>query len=195
VTEGLGLAAVPPAAPAAVAPKTTIVPSPALSLVAKAKPTLTGRKVGVLVTDGSDGALVDRLKKGVEGEGAQMFVVAPKAGGVALDSGKHLAADFAVTSGPSVFFDAVVVAPSAAGAASLARESAAVDFVRDAFGHLKVIGYAEAAAPLFAKAGIPTGAKDPGLIAVDGAKGEAAFIAHAKEGRVWAREPEVRTVH
>ena len=42
-------------------------PSPALSLIAKAPKTLEGRKVGVLVTDGSDGALV----AGAEGGGGE----------------------------------------------------------------------------------------------------------------------------
>ena len=37
-------------------------PSPALSLIKKAPKTLKGRKVGVLVSDGSDAALVAALK-------------------------------------------------------------------------------------------------------------------------------------
>jgi catalase len=114
---------------------------------------------------------------------------------VSLASGKKLAADFAIAGGPSVFFDAVVLAVSTKGAAELARESAAVDFVRDAFGHLKVIGYTAAARPLLAKAGIEVADGDRGLVALDGPRGEAAFVSQAKKGRVWEREAGVRTVY
>jgi catalase len=38
-----------------------------------------------------------------------------------------------------VLFDGVAVILSEDGAAALSKESAAIDFVRDAFGHLKAI--------------------------------------------------------
>ena len=56
-------------------------PSPALSLIKKAPKTLEGRKVGVLVTDGSDPAFVAALRTAVEKAGARLQVVAPKIGG------------------------------------------------------------------------------------------------------------------
>ncbi|HEY5148009.1 MAG TPA: catalase [Polyangiaceae bacterium] len=195
VADGLGMPEVPPAAPAAMAPKKLAEPSPALSLIAKARATLETRVVGCLVTDGADAGLVDQLRKAVEAEGARFKIVAPKAGGVSLASDRKLAADFAIAGGPSVFFDAVVLAVSTKGAAELARESAAIDFVRDAFGHLKVIGYTAAARPLLAKAGIEVAEADRGLVALDGPRGDAAFVSEAKKGRVWEREPGVRTVY
>ena len=57
-------------------------PSPALSLVGKAKPTLKGRKVGALVTDGADGDRLEALRDALEKEGAELAIVAPKIGGV-----------------------------------------------------------------------------------------------------------------
>jgi catalase len=62
------------------------------------------------------------------------------------------------------FFDAVVVAPSADGAAMLEKEAAAIDWLRDAFGHVKVIGVLNAAAPLLDRAGIEA---DAGIVAID----------------------------
>jgi catalase len=195
VADGLGMPEVPAAAPrAAPPPKKVAAPSPALSLVAKTHDTLKTRIVGCLVTEGAEASLVDRIRKNVEAAGGQLKVIAPKAGGVALDSGAKLAADFAIAGGPSVFFDAVVLALSAKGAAALVKESAAVDFVRDAFGHLKVIGFTGAARPLLAKAGVDVSEGDRGLVLVDGAPGGAAFVTQAKKGRVWEREPHVRTV-
>ena len=58
-----------------------------------------------------------------------------------LKSGKHLATDMALSGAPSVFFDAVAIFASAEGIKPLLKNSAAIDWVRDAFGHLKVIGY------------------------------------------------------
>ena len=170
-------------------PLVEMKPSPALSLIAKAPKTLEGRKVGVLVTDGSDGALVQALKAAVEKAGAQFQVVAPKVGGAKVKGGATLAADHQLAGGPSIFFDAVVVAPSPEGAKALQSDAAAIDWVRDAFGHLKVIGVVDAARPLLERAGVTP---DEGVVAIGGPKDVAAFITAAKNGRVWDREPSVR---
>ena len=68
---------------------------------------------------------------------------------------------------PSIFFDAVAVIVSEAGARGLAREAAAVDFVSDAFNHLKVIGHVPAAEPLLRRAGIIDELTDAGLVRLD----------------------------
>jgi catalase len=164
--------------------------SPTLSLIKKAAPTLMGRKVAALVTDGVDDALLDALRTAVEKEGAQLAIVAPKIGGVTTAKGKNLATDMALSGAPSIFFDAVAALPSEAGAALLAQEAAAIDWLRDAFGHLKVIGFVDAAAMMFAKAGIARDA-DKGVVDLNG--GIPAFIAAAKHHRIWAREPALRS--
>jgi catalase len=170
-------------------PVVEMKPSPALSLIAKAPKTLEGRKVGVLVTDGSDGALVQALKAALKKAGAQLQVVAPRVGGVALKGRGSLAADHQLAGGPSIFFDAVVVAPSPEGAGALEHDAAAIDWLRDAFGHLKVIGVVDAAQPLLDRAGVKP---DKGVVALRGPKDVAAFVSAAKNGRVWDREPSVR---
>src|SRR6185436_16745439 len=104
--------------------------------------------------------------------------------------GKRLDVDHALAGGPSILFDAVVVAPSKEGAAMLLKEAAAIDWIRDAFGHLKVIGVIEAADALLERAGIE---QDTGVIAIDGAKSVAPFITAAKNGRIWDREPTLRS--
>ncbi len=122
--------------------------------------------------------------------GAQLKVIAPKVGGAKGSDGGLIRADFQLAGGPSVLFDTVVLALSADGAAMLAKEAAAVAFVHDAFAHLKVIGHTTAAKPLMDKAGV---VPDAGIVAVDG-HGGAAFLATAAKGRIWDREPSVRTV-
>src|SRR3984957_12413518 len=159
-------------------------PSPALSLVGKAKPVLKGRKIGALVTDGADGDRLQALRDALEREGAA--IVAPKIGGVRLKSEKHLATDMALSGAPSVFFDAVAIFASAEGVKPLLKNSAAIDWVRDAFGHLKDIGHTSAAQPLFAKASLADDL-DEGVIELDGRPGVGQYIEAAKQ-RVWARE-------
>ncbi len=193
VSEGLGLAAVPAAAPAAVPPRDAS-PSPALSIVAKLPATLKGRVVGCVVTDGSDGAVVAALRDALADEGAKLKIIAPKIGGVTLASGDRLPADLAIPGAPSVLFDAVVLAPSVDGATLLIGESAAVDFVRDAFGHLKVIGHVPAAALLFDAAGVDPAA-DAGMVPMHGPAGAGVFVQQARALRIWDREPNVRIVH
>ncbi|WP_343699177.1 catalase [Caulobacter sp.] len=169
--------------------------SPALSILAKSAPGLVGRKIGVLVSDGVDDALLDDLKAAAQAAGAKLAIVAPTITGVVTAGGVLVPADFRVDGGPSVLFDAVAVLPSDEGGAALALEAAAVNFVRDAFGHLKVIAYLPAAAPLFVKGGLSDANPDAdaGLINLP-TKTIADFIATAETGRIWAREPLVRKV-
>jgi catalase len=195
VSNGLGLDQVPKAAPAAQPAKKNIKPSPALSLIAKHKATLEGRRIGCLVGDGTDAALVAALREAVENANAELLVIAPKISGVALARGKTLLADQALNGAPSVLFDAVVLALGEEAANVLSTEAAALDFVRDAFGHLKVIGYTAGSGALLAKAGIDAHAAPRGLVAIDASGDMAAFIAQAKLGKVWEREPTVRTLY
>ena len=69
-------------------PPIDMKPSPALSIILKAPKTIEGRKVGVLVSDGTDAALVDALRSAVEKAGARLQVVAPKIGGAKGKGGK-----------------------------------------------------------------------------------------------------------
>jgi catalase len=170
-------------------------PSPALSILAKAQPTLKGRKVGCLVTDGTDDDLLNGLRKAVEGAGATFEVIAPKIGGVITAAGKQVPADHKVEGGPSVLFDAVAIIPSREGGAKLATQAEAVNFLRDAFGHLKVIAYTPEAAPLLVNGGMPEANpdNDAGMISL-GASTPKDFVTAAAAGRIWDREPYVRDV-
>ena len=69
-----------------------------------------------------------------------MGIVAPKVSGAKLADGSMLAADGQLVGTHSVLFDEVAVILSDEGAKALSMESAVIDFVRDAFGHLKAIG-------------------------------------------------------
>ncbi|MCQ8278387.1 catalase [Acetobacteraceae bacterium KSS8] len=191
VAAGLGHDGAIPKAPASNPVRTDLKPSKALSILAKFEPTLKGRKIGCLVADGTDPALVLELEKAAETLGAFFKVIAPKVGGAKGSDGGTIRADFQLAGGPSVLFDTVVLAVSAEGAKTLAKEAAAVAFVHDAFAHLKVIGHTADAQPLLDKAGVEP---DDGVVALSDSKGTARYLKQASEGRIWDREPKLRAV-
>ena len=167
-----------------VVPIRDLSPSPALSILAKAPVTLEGRKVGALIADGFDSALLARLRTAAQKAGAMFEVVAPKVGATRAADGSEHAADHMISGGPSVIFDAVAVIPGEESAALLAETPAAVDWVRDAFHHCKVIAVSATAKPLLDAARVQA---DEGIIDL-GRKGVSQFIETAKRGRIWTRE-------
>jgi catalase len=186
VAAGLALGKMPEAPPVAV-PVQERKPSPALQIIGKMKNTLMGRTIGILVTDGSEVAVIKKIKKAATDAGASVKIVAPKVGGVKLSDGSVLGVDGQLAGTPSVLFDAVAVILSEEGAKALSMESAGVDFVRDAFGHLKAIAADRGGQMLLKTANI---VQDAGVV---DAKNKDAFIAAAKT-RQWDREKFVRTL-
>jgi catalase len=184
VADGLALDKLP-SAPSPAAPVQDLEPSPALQIIGKMKNLLQGRAIGILVADGSDGAVINEVRKAATDAGATVKIVAPKVGGAKLADGSMLEADGQLAGTPSVMFDAIAVILSAEGAKMLSKESAAIDFVHNAFGHLKAIAFDQGGEALLQKANID---RDKGVVAVNDIAG---FIAAAKT-RQWDREPSVR---
>jgi catalase len=104
---------------------------------------------------------------------------------VKLAGGSVLMADGQLAGTPSVLFDAVAVILSDEGAKALSTESAAIDFVRDAFGHLKAIAVDKGGRTLLGSANV---GPDAGVVDTNEPD---AFIAAAKT-RQWDREKSVR---
>ena len=174
--------------------KPTVAPrdlplSPTLGLLAKAKPTLEGRKIGVLITDGFDAGLLTNLRESVKAEKATLAVIAPKVGGVKDSAGQQVEAEHPLSAAPSIFFDAVVILASEKGAQDLATQAAAIDWVSDANSHLKVLGHTPGSQTLLDRAGFKP---DAGLVPLTDAKALDTFFKAAKAGRIWAREPTLR---
>ena len=179
VADGLAMA-LPAANPAAKSP-VDMKPSPALSIVKKGDPPMKGRKVAILFDEGSDKAAIDTLTAAIKGKGGTAFLVAPKVGPTKLKGGT-MKADGQLAGSPSVLFDAVALVLTADAAAKLAKDGAAVQFVMDAFGHVKTIGHDAGAQALLDKAGV---VPDAGVLSL------ADFVKVAPK-RHWDREPKVR---
>ncbi len=171
-------------------PPRDLAPSPALSIIGKAPVTLMGRKIGVLITEGFDPALLAALRSSAKSEKAALFIIAPKVGGVKDSSGALVEADGALSASASMFYDAVVILASEAGAQKLAKEAGALDWTANAFSHLKVIGHTAEAQPLLDRANVKP---DKGVIPLLDRKDIATFIKVAKHGRIWDREPTLRS--
>lgn len=159
-------------------------PSPSLSLLNKFEPTLQGRKIGLLIADGADQSLVDAVHAAATKAKAVVAIIAPKIGGAKGSKGQ-IAAQHALAAAPSVLFDTVLVVTGKEGARVLMTSPAALNFVRDAFNHCKVIGFSPDAKELVQQTGVML---DDATIELAGPKDVASFIALAKKGRRWLRE-------
>jgi catalase len=160
--------------------------SPALRLYGKFKPTLAGRKVGVLLGAGFDAKIKNDMVLQIENEGAKAAIVTAKIQGE-LDSQRRLVpGDMALRASPSVLFDAIVTLAGPVGDKKLASDPNAVSFLMDAKRHCKAIGFSDI--PLLAK---ETGVKEgAGVIEITDRAKVKAFIAAARTGRFWEREAE-----
>ena len=190
VAAGLGLKGKIKAATPAVEVRSDLGKSNSLSILLNPPASFAGRKVGALVTDGVDAKLIAALRSALEAEGATLEIVAPTVGGVQMSDGRVLHADHKFGGGPSVLFDAVAILNAANATDSLLTNAAVGDFIRDAFGHLKFIGYTEAAMPLFKKAGIAD-SLDEACLKLGGAKSIDTFISACRKLRFWKREETV----
>lgn len=180
VADGLGID-LPEATPAA-RPTIDMPPSDALSIHKNMKPVLEGRAVGILIADGTNAEGLAKLVAAIEAEKGKAVIVAPKIG-ITLSDGSKRKADGQLAGTPSQIFDAVAILVNEEGCASLLKQGPAIEFVMDAFGHLKAIGMTEATKPLLEKAGVEP---DDGVVDVDHD-----FVEAAAQ-RFYKREPNVR---
>jgi catalase len=188
VAEGLRLDTLPAAATRLVAARSDLPESPALSIMRSQSRSFAGRKLGILVTDGVDGAFVRQLETVFNDAGATVDVVAPAVGGVKTEDGSWLEAKRALAAAPSALFDAVALAVAPQGGKDLAKSWLACEFVADAFRHCKFIAYTADARDLLerALAGAPL---DGGCKQVETAMAATAFSTLCGQQRFWAREP------
>ncbi|WP_411974014.1 catalase [Sphingobium sp. 3R8] len=186
VASGLGLT-LPDAAVAARKPITDLPASDKLSIVKNGPDSFKGRKLGMLLSDGADAAIVKALIAAVDAEGAVYEVIAPKIAGVTLSDGTTVAAKHKIDGGPSVLFDAVAIVVSAEGAALLSLDAAAKDFATDAFAHCKYIGISAEAEAIFVKAGI-SDVLDEACLPLGKVADAKTFLTACRTLRYWPRE-------
>ncbi len=146
---------------------------------------MRGRSVGLLLADGVDAALLERVRRATKRAGAHLTLVAGVLAGVTAADGTAVPADAALAGTPSCVFDAVLVLGAEPGIAALACHPAATDWVRDAWRHLKAIGHDAAGLLLLQAAGL---GGDAAVVPVAGKGGVDRWVAAAAAGRHFARE-------
>jgi catalase len=192
VGDSLGLKKMPKAADAAMPTRQDLEASPKLSIVGNGPRHFEGRKLGILVTDGTDAGILKALQAALTKAGASFEIIAPKVGGAKASDGGWVDADQMIAGAPSVLYDAIALLPSPAATDTLLQEATARDFVADAFAHCKFIGYVKAAVPLLERAGISAADLDNGLVAISSSKEASVFIEQLGDLRIWDREPKVK---
>jgi len=161
-------------------------PSPALGILDRYPPTLSGRTVAILVADGTDTAILAAMRKDLAAEGARVAIVAPRIAGVVGSDKAPIAIDHALAGAPSCLFDAIAVVIAEKAAPAIFGNPDAVAWVSDAFRHCKVIGHSPAATGLLDRAHV---ALDEGVVAIGSARAVKTWIERARGPRVFAREP------
>ena len=184
VAQRLGITDMPAAAPAARPTQTDLKPSKALSIQSNPPGSFRGRMMGVMVSDGFDGALLVALRHAVSQAGGLIKIIAPTIGGVTCSKAKLQAVDERIGGAPSVLFDALAVL---AGHDDLATSPPAKAFVTDAYVHCKYVGWSPGAAALLAACGLADVADDA-FCALTDAASASAFVDGCKHLRHWPRE-------
>ena len=184
VAEGLGIEVPEAATPAREVIETK--PSDKLSILKNAPDSFAGRKLGIMVTDGIDGGLLDKLSEAVKAEGGIVELIAPKVGGIKTAKGKTVEADEKIDGAPSVLYDAVAILASEEGAEKLAGMHAVRSFLGDAHAHAKFIAMTKPASETILPKAVPEGADD-GIFVLGGDGDVSKFVKAIKALRYWDR--------
>jgi catalase len=139
------------------------------------------RKVAILAAHGVDALGLQKVYADLLAAGAAPRVVAPQLGQLVAADGSRVDVEIPIDAGPSVLYDAVIIADGASSAAMLSGDADAREFVRLQYRHCKPILALGAGSDLLTAAGVPAalqdGSPDPALWhaatgALDGALAE-----------------------
>ncbi|KDQ54788.1 hypothetical protein JAAARDRAFT_159963 [Jaapia argillacea MUCL 33604] len=109
------------------------------------EPTIKTRRIAILVADGFNGAEVLALRAALKAGMATTFLIGPRRGkiypaGQKIGSGEGMMADHHFEGQRSTLFDALLIPSGLEHAQTLATNGRTVHWIREAFGHCKVIG-------------------------------------------------------
>jgi catalase len=165
VARGLGLQNMPEAIAPARPPRMDLKPSKPLSIVLNGPGNMSGRKLGIMVSEGADIVLLAAFNALCLTESTIIEYITKNVEGIRTNDGSFHRCDETLLGAPSVLYDAVVIILSESEAKDYAANLVAREFVTDAYMHCKFIAYNEPASALISAAGIdPT--KDQGMMKV-----------------------------
>lgn len=197
IADGLGIALPPPMPLMSNLPIPTFKPSPALSLLAH--PGVCGiqtRRIALLIGEGVSAETTRALYSTLLNQGAVPRLLGTQLGAVNTVDGDKLDIEISLEAGPSVIYDAVVVADGKTGAEALLKDANALDFLRLQYRHCKAILAIGTGQDLLQAAGLPlslvNGDPDPGIILAKKINTDAIenFIKAVSAHRVYTRETD-----
>ncbi len=192
VASGLGLV-LPQPLPNALAktPKPEVLVSPGLSLHARpGDGGVQSRTVGIVVCNGVDGAAVEALSAALEAAGARPRLWGPRVGGFSTAAGEPVMAAASFENEPAVLFDALVLPGGNGDFETLGVYPMLMESIWDQYRHGKTLLALGTGMALLAKAGVPAGGNDPGVLtyAVSSVQAPQEFIAAVGKHRHPDRE-------
>ena len=173
-------------------------PSSELSIVRSARnDSVQTRKVAILVSDGCDADDLHNVSESLLSRGAQPKIVAPHLGYLQTKQGTTVKIHFSLLTASSVLFDAVFVPGGADSVNTLKKDSAAWEFIGEAYKHAKPIGACGEAGD-FLGSFEPQGTDQPSdealVLSEEGASEEmlTRFLSAMSKHRNWQREKRLR---
>jgi catalase len=124
-------------------------------------PSIRTRKVAILVSDGSDGDAIKKMKKAMMAQGAMPRLVGRHVGPFKPAGTGEMEAELSILTTSSVLFDAVYVPGGDAAIDALKMEGQAIEFLVDAYKHYKPIAATGAGKDLLDAAGITNAKPHP----------------------------------
>ena len=201
VAEGLGIELPPPMPLASHLPLPHFPPSPPLSLMYRpGSDGIRTRRIAILVADGVNAASTREVYAALLAKGGVPRLVSSKLGSLVSEDGDMLDVEISIEAGPSVLYDALVIADGESSAANLSMDADALDFVRQQYRHCKPILAIGAGENLLTVADIPMELPDKGydhcIISAAHLADDAidAFVASLASHRCFYRETDPPSV-
>jgi len=119
--------------------KQSVQKSEALSMENTIKNSIKTRQIAFLAADGVDESSINKMKKALETEGAQIKIIAPSLGKLNNKNGKGINVDQSFLTAASVLFDAVYIPAGKNSSDTLSKNADAVHFINEAYKHCKAI--------------------------------------------------------
>jgi len=104
-------------------------------------PSIKSRRIAILISDGFNFTEVEGIRAALKSAMATTWIIGPRRAKIqASTSGAYLTADHHFDDQRSTMFDAIIIPSGEKSARSMVRVGKVIHWVREAFGHCKVIG-------------------------------------------------------
>ncbi len=188
----LNIGVAPPMGPTVSSRPRALLASPALSQANLLSGSIGARSVAILIADGFDAQDVESIRTALRREKASAVLIGLTGAPVSAADGTVLLPDAALAGMPSTLFDALFVPGGMAASQCLSHNDDALDYLLEAYRHLKAIALCTTAARLARELTLEA---DEGLLCGGTAEALAsAFMAAIARHRVWSRATAARSI-